>query len=410
MRTCVAPLTILALSTFRVAWAAHLRPTSKHTEGVQSLIQTEVSLNRQDNESQDPEWAKAGILTMHGCECADHWTFDGYAHQGCEVVSDRNGHSISQSLCFVKDASKCTAGYNMSQLADVTGMTGKCENATCVNPTETTWDFCSKVEDISPYMSQKSCHCSAIWEFKSKAYNGCSQTTENEPSWCYIAETEEGCSTATAAEGDKTHRWDFCDPPDAKPAFLTRQGCHCKPTWKSNQQEYSSCISKDELAWPSELKQAVNSEQTSLVGWCQVFEDGHNCPASVQSGGFIVDVCFMADEATKNDLDITFNGCHCQPDWTLGNETYHGCTASIDGKETSPWCPVVEDTAACSQVHQQESASLGGPGAAWNWDFCGVKSKNSTSAWRSQDNRFLPKQSEDVPEWYQRLLDHGKVL
>eukprot|EP00746_Dinoflagellata_sp_MGD_P004503 gnl/MRDRNA2_/MRDRNA2_108704_c0_seq1.p1 gnl/MRDRNA2_/MRDRNA2_108704_c0~~gnl/MRDRNA2_/MRDRNA2_108704_c0_seq1.p1 ORF type:complete len:396 (+),score=54.48 gnl/MRDRNA2_/MRDRNA2_108704_c0_seq1:58-1245(+) len=394
MRTCVAAFTILALSTFRVvARAAHLRPSSKHPEVVQSLIQTEVSLNRQDNDSQDPEWAKKGILTMHGCECADHWSFDGYPHQGCAVVSDSNDHSISQPLCFVKDASKCKTGYNMSKLADVTGTTGKCENATCVNPTETTWDFCSRVEDISPYMTQKSCHCSAIWEFNSKSYNGCSHTTENEPSWCYVAETEEGCSEAQAAEGDKTHRWDFCDPPERKPAYLTRQGCHCKPTWKSNQQEYSSCVSKDELAWPSELKTSLDSEQTSLVGWCQVFEDGHVCPASVKSGGFAIDVCFMADEAEKTDLDVTFNGCHCQPDWTMNNETYHGCTAI--GTETTPWCPVVEDRESCSQIHTQDTI----PGrGAWNWDFCSDKSKNTTTMWRTKDDRFLPKQSEDMPD------------
>jgi hypothetical protein len=348
---------------------------------------------------------------MHGCECAEHWSFDGFGHQGCAIVNDVDGHNISQPLCFVKDATKCTKGFSMSKLANVTGSTGKCENATCLNPTETTWDFCSRVEDISSFMTQNSCHCSAIWEFDDVVYNGCSRTVEDEPSWCYVAETDAGCSKASAAAGEKTHRWDLCDPSTKKPTFLTRQGCHCKPIWVSGGKNYSSCVSKAELAWPSELQQSLDTEQRPLFGHCQVFEDEHVCPASIQSDGFVVDACFMADEAEKSDLDTTFSGCHCQPAWSFNNQTFKGCAAVVEGAEVTPWCPVVEDHSACTPVSTPSMAVKMGltsqeglPG--WNWDYCGVEDTTNTTVWQQPDHRFIPDPSEDVPDWYRGRLNN----
>merc|ERR1719453_484325 len=186
----------------------------------------------------EADWPKDILFTMHGCKCAEHWQFDGYTHQGCAVVSDHTGDTISQPLCFVKDATACKRGYSMAKLANVTGSTGICQNASCAAPSESTWDFCHRVQDVSPYMTQSSCHCSPQWEFQSNLYSGCSQTGESEPSWCYVAAD---CAQATEAKGNRTQKWDFCNLPQEKPAYLTRHGCHCKPKWESGGTEYTTC-------------------------------------------------------------------------------------------------------------------------------------------------------------------------
>jgi len=475
MHTCGLILAVL-MCRFGGTQGSHFRASSGHPGVAQSLLQTEFSLNSQDVKKKEqqapaaetapapapakeaaaapaeegaaapakaaapaedaaaapaaeaatpaptpagpPAWAKPGILTMHGCECAEHWAFDGFPHKGCAVAEDHLNRNISQSLCMVKDASKCKKGYPMSQLTNVTGGTGICKNATCANPTETTWDFCSKVEDISTYVTESSCHCSAIWEYESNLYHGCSRTNGSERSWCYVAETKEGCSKAQEPEGKKTRRWDYCDLPAARPAFVTRQGCHCKPTWKTGGKEYSSCVSQEEAKWPAGLADSINEgwralapnpqkekkegELGNLLGWCQVFEDKEHCQATTKAGGFLVDVCMMADEATRTDLDTTFNLCHCQPEWSLNNNTYRGCNVTKDGDETMYWCPIVEDKNKCSKSLSPKDASKTGAGrGGWNWDYCADpdKIKNTTALWRS--TRFVPHESkQEIPDWY----------
>lgn len=288
----------------------------------------------------------------------------------------------------------------MAKLANVTGSTGICQNASCAAPSESTWDFCHRVQDVSPYMTQSSCHCSPQWEFQSNLYSGCSQTGESEPSWCYVAAD---CAQATEAKGNRTQKWDFCNLPQEKPAYLTRHGCHCKPKWESGGTEYTTCASSDQVAWPSELEEPT-IDHVSVLGWCQVFEDSRHCPASIKKSGLVVDVCFMADEAIRHQLEITYSGCHCQPEWILGNTTYHGCTKTDNGTLVTAWCPVIEDSALCSKTSIDS-----GPSEAttsddgWNWDFCDASSKNVTAIWRQPGQRFVPKPGEDVPDWYRRL-------
>jgi hypothetical protein len=427
---------VLVASIFNpAATASHLRLASRHAEVPKALIQTLVSLDRTDKGCEpgsdlctsvdssisvvetksahhaqyQPEWAKSGLLTMHACECADYWQFDGFTHRGCALVSDHLNQRISQALCFVKDEAKCKSAYAFSKLSNVTGSTGVCKNETCASPSESSWDFCSRVEDVSPFMTQSSCHCHTAWEHKSKLYKGCSRINASEPAWCYVAETQEGCDKAKDAGGEKTQRWDFCNLPEEKPAYVTRKGCHCKPSWKSGDKDYSSCVQEAEKKWPAELKKDYSSLSTlkqTLLGWCQVFEDGRRCPASIEADGFVVDACFMADEATRNTLDLTYNGCHCQPEWNLDNETYKGCSKTKDGQEVTPWCPVLEDSKVCSQSSSPSEASDtgAGRGPGWNWDYCDDGTADA-AMWRQPGQRFTPNATENVPDWYQDILD-----
>lgn len=409
--------------------ASPFRSTSRHAEVPKALIQTRVSLDRNNcqpgelcasddsilstmeiettHQVQDvelPVWAEGGLLTMHGCECADDWQFDGYTYKGCAVVTDRRGLNISQPLCFVKDAAACKGAYAFAKLSPVNGSTGVCENEDCDSPKEASWDFCNLVKDISPYKTHSSCHCSYQWEFQSKLYNGCSIV--NGSGWCYVAETAKGCAAAKAAEGDKTQRWDTCNLQSQRPAYLTRSGCHCKPKWTHSSKEYSMCVSKEEVAMPQNLAESAMIKHENLLGWCQVFDDTRLCPASIKADDQYVDVCFMADEATITELDITFAGCHCQPEWSLNNETYYGCSKTKEGQESSTWCPVVEDESICSQMKPPSAASEVGEGrGGWNWDHCTSDKKR----WRDPHNRFKPhKNTGPVASWYKKIIKKGE--
>lgn len=348
-------------------------------------------------------WAQGGLATMHGCECMDTWQFNGLTLNGCVFT---NG--VRVPWCFVKDAASCTEGYTKDQLSELPSVNGNSSNTT----TDGTWDFCTLPEEVAPHFTRSGCHCLPRWEFEGKAYSGCNRTEEGaggnaSDAWCYVAETASNCAGASAPADAKKHRWDACDPPKESPAFLTKHSCHCKPKWKHEGSEYTSCLNDETVPPPRSINTTNTSVKASLLGWCQVFEDERGCAAAEITGaGVMWDSCFFLDEANKKELTPTLHGCHCLPEWELDGASLTGCQKT-QGASAS-WCPVAEDGQTCSNSLGPDDATDGAGRGGHRWDWCSEDSpKDPSEPWRLASERFAPK-DPNPPAWYSDIYEDMK--
>lgn len=317
--------------------------------------------------------------------------------------------------CFTREGDSCTNGYNMSELPMKKGKSGRCDNERCSSISEGKWDFCTLVEDVAVQKTLKSCHCLPRWEYNEKLYSGCQRIEGDEKPWCYVAEIASGCDNANQPEGAKMQRWDECSLASESPAFLTRHGCHCKPQWQSPDGIMrTSCLAMDKITPPSVMA-TMNStfkNRSTLIGWCQVFEDERACNGALLSArGFLLDECFMDDEASIVEFDSTLHGCHCLLEWEVDNVIYQGCDPRSKtrggGEVEKAWCPVHEDSAACSHsLGPQDAEAVGGAGQGGRrWDWCDPH--DTKSVWRHPSKRYTPIEP-NPPKWWMDAMNDGK--
>lgn len=341
-------------------------------------------------------WAQGGLLTMHGCECAESWQLNGLTLRGCVVSSN-----VRMPWCIVKDPANCKKGYTNSALP--------------ISPTVTqspnpipitingTWDFCTLPDDVDPHLTLGSCHCLPLWEHEGVAYSGCNQTNRGQ-SWCYVAETAEKCVGARQPDATHFQLWDKCDSPAREPSFMTKNSCHCKPRWTHLGKEYTTCV-QDELVQPPAVLNTTNTSiKKELLGWCQVFEDERLCPnVELSETGVLWDTCFFLDEASYAELPPSLHGCHCLPEWSLDGAVYKGCAYTPRAK--APWCPVVEDERTCSNSLGPSDSEFGAGRGRRRWDWCSIANpKDPSQPWRSASERFTPK-DPSPPSWYQNVFN-----
>lgn len=282
-----------------------------------------------EKQAEEAKAATQTHYTMHGCFCEPSWEFKGATYEGC--VKDPGGETKEYSWCVVQEG--CTKG----NLDDATG---------------NVWDFCSPIEDESPYYSVHECHCSPLWEFNDVVYKGCAKPVASKPAWCYLHEADPKlCPEALRTEHGGQH-WDQCHMPVETDAVLTKNGCHCQPEWTHKDVKYSGC---------------VPSTPDHATPWCYTFEDSSNCPgASALETGERWDSCFLVEkEEEPAVLHPTNKGCFCMPEWEFKGETYYGCAMTFD--KPRKWCFVVSDERDCG-----EAEGVGTDGKDWNrrWDYC----------------------------------------
>lgn len=400
----------MVITILPVVVVARARGTALQSEKI-SLLQHQAHVQKSSSEEKEAlrteAWAETALFTMHGCECADNWHYDGLTLHGC-VFTDE--HDLP--WCFVKDAAACQRGYNKSLLLTVGDhiSTGVCSNATgCDVTTEKrdgTWDFCTLPEEVDTHFSQSSCHCLPVWEHNRQLYSGCAQPDGvNSSAWCHVAESN--CAGSKVADAKGNQKWDDCAMPSSSPVYVTRHSCHCKPAWEHEGKKQTSCA-PNKLLKPPDVLVAINAtlEEETIYGWCHVFEDERECPGAIKVGGHHMDVCFLVDEADVADLETTLHGCHCSPEWGLDGIVYKGCSQTHGVAEEEMWCRVVEDESICPNSLGPEQARAGGAGRGiGRWDWCTPKGKDQD--WRLPDERFTPKEP-DPPAWYQEFrIDHN---
>jgi len=347
-------------------------------------------------------WAQGGLLTMHGCECAESWQLNGLTLRGCVVSND-----VRMPWCMVKNPATCNRGYRNAALPTESA-SGSNPNKQVINGT---WDFCTLQEDVDPHLTLGSCHCLPLWEHGGVAYSGCNKTGDVASpgkSWCYVAEAGSSCVGARAPDATHLQKWDVCDPPEAQPEFMTKNSCHCKPRWTYKGKEYTSCVQDELVPPPADMNTTNTTIKKEMLGWCQVFEDERLCPGVEQTAqGVLWDACFFEDEATRASLPPTLHGCHCIPEWQLDGVTYSGCARTPLAKAS--WCPVVEDKAACSNSLEPVNAEYGAGRGKRYWDWCTVENpKDPSQPWRLSSERFVPK-DPSPPAWYHQVFQNLKT-
>lgn len=385
----------------------------------------------------------ANLVTMHGCTCKASWSVGGRSFKSCA----RAGWNSSMPFCYLEG--ECAEpqdprGFN----TDPFGLPGK--------PGEK-WDYCAMPEDVSQYYTHAGCHCLPNWEFENSSYHGCASTPSLEPSqsWCYVADTKDSCAGAnepeTVTTERRTQRWDHCDMAEKAPAFFTKQGCSCAPTWNAGGKKATSCVMSTEMKPPADLgssgsgkkaptaamlleeKAATERERSGgaakalsertesllgggysgvagrsksprdMLGWCFTFQDERGCPGALIAKGKNkkmkasarpFDTCFLLDEASVAEVHPTVSKCHCMPEWDWNEGTYQGC-AQTPGTE-KPWCMVLEDERVCTRARSSFTTK---GGATRKWDYCDPDWGKAPTIYRPADQRFEAKEN-NPPEWY----------